>query len=250
MTDAILVERAEALPGVQLIRLNRPQKKNAITRAMYAAMTAALREACDDATVRVTAILGHAGCFSAGNDMADFMAAASHGDLGAEVIEFLRVLARHDKPLVSGVDGLAIGIGATLHLHCDMTIASARSVFRTPFTDLGLVPEAGSSLILPQIAGHQRAFAMLAAGEPFSGREAFDAGIVWRIVEPDGVEEETLALAARLSAKPAEALRLARRLIRGEPQERLARIDAEAAHFAERLRSPEAKAAFAAFLAR
>ncbi len=189
-------------PHVQVIRFNRPAKKNAITRVMYARMTEALKTANDDPSIRVSAFLGTEGCFSAGNDMADFLAFAMGGSLGAEVLDFLQALATARKPMVSGVDGLAIGIGTTIHMHCDLTIASDRSVFKTPFVDLALVPEAASSLIAPRIMGHQRAFALLAAGEAFSAEEAREAGLIWRVTTPAEVEAETLALAAKLAAKP------------------------------------------------
>jgi enoyl-CoA hydratase/carnithine racemase len=250
MTDHILVERPAAHPGVQIIRFNRPDKKNAITRAMYQAMTEGLTAADGTPDIRATAFLGTEGCFSAGNDLGDFLAVAIGGGMPREVIDFLYALVRSAKPVVSGVDGLAIGIGTTMHLHCDMTVASARSQFRTPFVDLALVPEAASSLLAPRIMGAQRAFAMLAAGEPFSGDEARDAGLVFKVVEPHQVEAETLSLAAKLAAKPPEALRLSRDLIRGDREEIIARIDEEARHFAARLQSAEARAAFEAFLRR
>ncbi|OHV85566.1 crotonase/enoyl-CoA hydratase family protein [Ensifer sp. LCM 4579] len=250
MTDHVLVERPEAYPGVQLIRFNRPEKKNAITREMYGKMTTALTVAQSDPAIRVTAFLGSEGCFSAGNDMTDFLAVAMGGSMGREVLDFLRALASAAKPIVSGVDGLAIGIGTTIHLHCDMTVASARSVFRTPFVDLALVPEAASSLIAPRIMGHQRAFALLAAGEPLEAAEALAAGLICKIVEAESVEERTLSLAARLATKPPEALRIARNLIRGDRKDVLARIDEEAEHFAAQLKSAEARAAFEAFMRR
>ncbi|MBZ7920703.1 crotonase/enoyl-CoA hydratase family protein [Ensifer adhaerens] len=250
MTDHVLVERPEAHPGVQVIRFNRPEKKNAITRDMYAKMTNALTVASSDPAVRATAFLGTDGCFSAGNDMADFLAFAMGGAMGMEVIAFLKALATATKPVVSGVDGLAIGIGTTIHLHCDLTISSDRSLFKTPFVDLALVPEAASSLIAPRIMGHQRAFALLAAGEPLTAREALDAGLIWKIVAQDAVQEETLALAGRLAKKPPEALRIARDLVRGDRGDVLARIDEEAKHFAAQLKSAEARAAFEAFMRR
>ncbi|MCG5478166.1 crotonase/enoyl-CoA hydratase family protein [Sinorhizobium alkalisoli] len=250
MTDHVLVERPEAHPGVQVIRFNRPEKKNAITREMYAKMTTALTVAQSDPAIRVTAFLGSEGCFSAGNDMSDFLAVAMGGSMGREVLDFLRALARAAKPVVSGVDGLAIGIGTTIHLHCDLTVASARSLFRTPFVDLALVPEAASSLIAPRILGHQRAFALLAAGEPLEAAEALTAGLIWKIVDAESVEETTLSLAARLAAKPPEALRIARDLVRGNRKDVLARIDEEAEHFAAQLKSAEARAAFEAFMRR
>ncbi|HEV7245820.1 MAG TPA: crotonase/enoyl-CoA hydratase family protein [Shinella sp.] len=250
MTDQILIERPENAPGVMVIRFNRPDKKNAITRAMYQAMTDALKAGDADEAVRATVFLGSEGCFSAGNDLNDFMTFAMGGTMGREVIDFLHALAAHGKPLVSGVDGLAIGIGTTIHLHCDLTYASIRTEFRTPFVDLALVPEAASSLLAPRLMGHQRAFALLAAGDGFSATAARDAGLIYAVVEPGLVEEHALAAAARLAAKPSKALAIARGLIRGERGEVAARIDEEAGHFAAQLKSPEARAAFEAFMAR
>ncbi|TIX89959.1 crotonase/enoyl-CoA hydratase family protein [Rhizobium sp. P44RR-XXIV] len=250
MTDHILIERSETAPHVQIIRFNRPEKKNAITRAMYQAMTDALKAADETPDIRVSVFLGTDGCFSAGNDMADFLAFAMGGSMGREVIDFLVALASARKPVVSGVDGLAIGIGTTIHLHCDLTVASDRSLFKTPFVDLALVPEAASSLIAPRLMGHQRAFALLALGEGFSATDAKDAGLIWKVTAPEAVEAETLALAARLAAKPPEALRIARDLMRGPPDAILGRITEEAEHFAARLKSAEARAAFEAFMKR
>lgn len=250
MTDHVLIERSEAAPHVQIIRFNRPEKKNAITRAMYQAMTDALKVADDTADIRVTVFLGTEGCFSAGNDMADFLAFAMGGSMGREVLDFLVALASARKPVVSGVDGLAIGIGTTIHLHCDLTVASDRSLFKTPFVDLALVPEAASSLIAPRLMGHQRAFALLALGEGFSAAEAKDAGLIWKVTTPEAVEAETLSLATRLAAKPPEALRIARDLMRGPPDAILGRIAEEAEHFAARLKSAEARTAFEAFMKR
>ncbi|MCJ8517569.1 enoyl-CoA hydratase/carnithine racemase [Pseudorhizobium tarimense] len=249
MSEHVLVEHPQAQPGVMVMRFNRPDKKNAITTEMYERMTVALREADNHASVRAVAFLGTEGCFSAGNDMADFLAYAM-GDGGRPAaVDFLQALATCDKPLVSGVDGLAIGIGTTLNLHCDMTLASDRSVFRTPFVDLALVPEAASSLIAPRIMGHQRAFALLAAGEGFSAEQAREAGIIWKVVPADAVEAETLALAARLAQKPPHALKIARSLIRNG-DDVLARMDEELVHFTKQLRSAEARAAFEAFMGR
>ena len=249
-TSPVQVERLAQAAGVQVVRLCRPEKKNALTRAMYARMTEALRAAEADDGVRVTVFLGQPGCFSAGNDMGDFAEAAAGGDFGAEVVAFLKALAAGHKPLVSGVDGLAIGIGMTLHLHCDLTIATPRTLFRTPFVDLGLVPEGGSSLLGPLLLGPQRAFSLLALGEPMSGEQAFAAGLVAGLAEPEALEAAVLAAAARIADKPPEALRAARRLLRGDPATLLARIDEEAGEFARRLRSREAQAAIAAFLQR
>jgi enoyl-CoA hydratase/carnithine racemase len=250
MSDHIIVEQSAAHPGIQIIRFNRPEKKNAITRAMYVRMTEALKAANEDSAIRATAFLGTEGAFSAGNDIGDFLAAAMGGSLGHELLDFLYALVNAEKPLVAGVDGLAIGIGTTMHMHCDLSIASDRSQFRTPFVDLALVPEAASSLIAPRIMGHQRAFAMLAAGEAFSADEAKEAGLIWKVCPAPDVETLTLAAAAKLAGKPPQALKIARDLIRGDRAEIIRRIDDEARHFAERLKSAEARAAFEAFMRR
>lgn len=250
-TDHILLERPETAPGVQIIRFNRPDKKNAITDAMYRAMIEALGAADADADIRVIAFLGSPGCFSAGNDMADFMAFAMSGGKGRLAAgDFLHALVGVQKPIVSGVDGLAIGIGTTLNLHCDLTVASSRSLFKTPFVDLALVPEAASSLLVPRIMGHQRAFALLAAGECFSADQAQQAGLIWKVVPETEVEAETLRIAAMLAAKPPQALKIARDLLRGDCADIRARIDAEIIHFAAQLQSAEARAAFEAFMRR
>lgn len=248
--ENVRIERPDTAAGVQIIRIDRPHKKNAITRPMYAAMAEALRAGDGDEAIRAHVFLGVPGAFSAGNDMQDFLAYASGGELGAEVIDFLKALALAEKPLIAGVDGLAIGIGTTLTLHCDLTFATPATTFRTPFSDLALVPEAASSLILPRIAGHQRAFAMLAAGLPFSAEEAREAGIVYRIVAGAELERTVLDAAAALAAKPPRAVKIARDLIRGPREDVLARIDDEARHFAAQLKSTEARAAFEAFMAR
>jgi enoyl-CoA hydratase/carnithine racemase len=251
MSDHILVDMPSAYPGVMVIRLNRPDKKNALTSAMYGRMTEALKEAEHDDAVRTIAFLGSEGCFSAGNDMADFLAFAMSG-AKEEPAAFglLKALATASKPMVSGVDGLAIGIGTTLHMHCDLTIASDRSLFKTPFVDLALVPEAGSSLLAPLVMGHQRAFALLALGEGFSASQAREAGLIWKVVAADAVEAETLSLAASLAAKPVQALKIARELVRGDPNSVLARMQQELEHFVAQLKSAEARGAFEAFMNR
>lgn len=250
MSEPVIIERYAENSAVQVIRFNRPEKKNAFTRDMYRTMTDAVNAANSDDGVRVTVFFGTEGCFSAGNDIGDFLAAAMGGSMGQDLIDFLYALAKAEKPLVSGVDGLAIGIGTTLNLHCDLTIASDRSQFRTPFVDLALVPEAGSSLIVPRIMGQQRAFAMLAAGEAFSAEDARLAGLIWKVTTAEQVEHQTLSAAAKLAAKPPEALKIARDLIRGPREEIIARIDEEARHFAARLKTAEARAAFEAFMRR
>lgn len=250
MTDHILIERPAAHPGVLVLRFNRPDKKNAITRPMYLALTQALQEANRDETIRAIVLLGTPGAFSAGNDMADFLAFATTGEMGKEVFDFLMTVVAVEKPLVSGVDGLAIGIGTTINLHCDLSLATPRSLFKTPFTDLALVPEAASTLLGPMIMGHQRAFAMFAAGEGFTAEEARAAGLIWKVVPEETLEEATLATAASLAAKPPQAMKIARDLLRKSRDGVAARIEEEARHFSAQIRSAEAMAAFQQFMAR
>jgi len=247
VTGHILVERHGA---VQVARMNRPDKKNALTRAMYAKMAAALVAGDADPGIRVHVFLGVPGAFSAGNDLADFLAVANGGEGGGEVWDFLVALAKAEKPVLSGVDGIAVGIGMTLNLHCDLTFATPRTVFRTPFVDLGLVPEAGSSLLAPQILGRQDAFALLALGEGFSAERAKAAGLIHAVVGESELEAAVLAAAERIAARPPEALKIARDLMRGPREPLLARIAEESELFRRRLKSDEAMAALAAFMER
>lgn len=243
----IIIERRGA---VQTIRMNRPDKKNAITRAMYAAMADALRSGDADPEIRAHVFFGVPGAFSAGNDLADFMAIATGGEGGGEVWEFLLALAQSEKPLLSGVDGIAVGIGTTLNLHCDLTFATPRTVFKTPFVDLGLVPEAGSSLLVPAILGRQQAFAMLGLGEGLSAERAKASGLIYDVVPEDTLEAAVLTAAEAVAAKPPQALKIARDLMRAPRETVVARIREEGEHFRERLKSDEARQAFMAFMSR
>jgi enoyl-CoA hydratase/carnithine racemase len=243
----ILVER---VGQAQIVRMNRPQKKNALTRAMYLAMSEALVAAERDDAIRVHVFLGVPGAFSAGNDLGDFLGIAEGGEGGGEVWDFLLALAQVRKPVVSGVDGIAVGIGTTLNLHCDLTFATPRTVFHTPFVDLGLVPEAGSSLMVPRLLGQQRAFALLALGEGLSAADAKMAGLIYEVVPEDALEQTVLAAAGRIAGRPPEALRIARDLMRGPREAIVARINEETARFRERLKSDEARTALTAFMER
>jgi enoyl-CoA hydratase/carnithine racemase len=247
VTDHILVERKGA---VQVIRMNRPDKKNAISRVMYAKMTAALTDGDADQAVRVHVFLGVPGAFSSGNDLADFMAAAMGEEIGTEAFNFLIALANSAKPIVSGVDGIAVGVGATINLHCDLTFATPRTEFRMPFVDLGLVPEAGSSLLAPEILGRQRAFALLGLGEAFSAERAKAAGLIYDVVPEDQLETAVFVAAEAIAAKPPQALKIARDLMLGPREALVSRIREEAEHFRVRLSSEEARAAFIAFMDR
>lgn len=250
MTDHILIERAGETGALNVIRFNRPDKKNAITRAMYSTMAKALIEGDRDENVRVHVMLGTPGAFTSGNDMQDFMAVAMGGSMGTEVLDFLASLATARKPIVSGVNGLAIGVGTTIHMHCDLTFATPDSRFHTPFVDLALVPEAGSSLLAPAAMGHQKAFALLAAGIPFSGDDAERAGLIYKTVSADELEPAVFAAAEHLAQKPPQALAISRRLVKQDPAPVIARMREEAELFASQLKSAEALAAFQAFMAR
>jgi enoyl-CoA hydratase/carnithine racemase len=237
--------------GVQIIRMNRPDKKNALNRDMYRAMADALVEGDKNDDIRCHLFLGVPGAFTAGNDIADFMLAAQGGaGIGAEVQAFLRAIITVTKPLLAGVDGMAIGIGSTMLLHCDIVYASTSARFKTPFLDLGLLPEAGSTLVAPRAMGYKAAFALLAMGEQLDPNGAKDAGLVSVVVDSGEFEEQAIAAARRVAARPPEAMALTRRLMRGNRDEIVARMEEESGHFAERLKSTEAQNAFMAFMSR
>ena len=236
---------------VRTVRMNRPDKKNALTSAMYAALAGAIETA--DASVKVRCILiqGVPGAFSAGNDLQEFMHVATSGEgLDPSAVRFLHALARSQRPLVAAVQGVAVGVGTTMLLHCDYVVAGTDARFSTPFVGLGLVPEAASSLLAPRLMGQRRAFSLLVMGQPLDAVAARDCGLVNRVVAPAEVDAEAMQAARQIAALPAEAVAAARRLMRGAPDEVVARIDEEVALFKERLGSAEARAAFDAFLSR
>ncbi|MFN3351789.1 crotonase/enoyl-CoA hydratase family protein [Pseudorhodoplanes sp.] len=237
--------------AVRILRMNRPEKKNALTAGMYEAMAAAIVATKTTPSIRCLVIAGQIGAFCAGNDLDEFRKAADEGEgLGEPVLRFLHALAYCERPMVAAVDGLAIGVGTTMLMHCDYVVASAASRFSTPFVGLGLVPEAASSLLAPRLMGPRRAFEMLVMGEPLDADRALALGLVNKVTESTEVEPQALAAAQKIASLPAEAVLAARRLIRGDPGEIAERIDEEADFFRERLQSPEARAAFAAFFAR
>jgi len=234
---------------VTTIRLDRPAKKNAITTEMYAALGDALSAAAADAAVRAVVLGGSRDCFTSGNDLGDFARAAQGaGDTGAG-LRFLHTLAGFDKPLIGAVAGVAIGIGTTMLLHCDLVYAAPTARFRTPFVDLALVPEAGSSVLLPALVGPRRAAQLLLLGEQMDAPTALSWGLINAVVDdPDAAAG---AAADKLGGLPPGALRATKALTRRAGRDAVAeamRIEGEA--FAERLRSPEAMEAFQAFLAR
>jgi enoyl-CoA hydratase/carnithine racemase len=230
--------------GVIEIHLDRPDKKNALTAAMYRTMTAALADASARPDIGVVLIAGRGDAFCAGNDIKDF-AAGPEG--GAAAFDFINAIAAFDKPLIAAVQGLAVGVGTTMLFHCDLVYAAPDARFITPFVNLGLVPEAGSSLLAPAVLGHAKAAAMLLLGEPVDAQGADRAGFVTAIVPADGLLDHARAKAAALMAKPPQALAATRRLMKGDPAALAARMAEEARLFRETLSSPEAQEAFAAF---
>ena len=235
---------------VRKIRMNRPEKKNALTLAMYEAMANAIEDAGKLDSVRCLIIAGTQDVFCAGNDLNDFIVMARSGSLGEPIVRFLHTLARCEKPIVAAVSGAAVGIGTTMLLHCDQVIASDSVVLLTPFVSLGLLPEAGSSLIAPRLMGHSRAFSLLIMGKPLTAEEARSAGIVNTVVPAAALDGHALNIAREIAALPPESVIAARRLMRGSVEETITRIDEEVEAFKTRLASPEAQKALAAFLNR
>lgn len=246
MTDHV---RTELTDGVLTVALSRPEKKNAITQAMYAALAEATRRARDDDAVRVILFRGEGDSFSAGNDIADFIAIGASGEgqlTDAPVFHFLKALADLDKPAVAAVRGRAVGIGLTLLLHCDMVVVAEDALLSAPFVNLALAPEAASSTLLPHVLGHQRAFEVFALGEPIDGRTALTWGLANRAVPAEQVEVVARELAENLAARAPNSIRKTKALMRDA--ERLwTLMQAEGEAFGAQMRSPEAMEAFMAF---
>jgi enoyl-CoA hydratase/carnithine racemase len=241
-TDLVQISVSD---GVMEIVWNRPAKKNALSNAMYRAATAALARAEADSAVRVVLLASAGDSFSAGNDLADFAAAAAGGEAPAGT-NFIQAIARFPKPLVAGVPGLAVGIGTTMLLHCDLVYVANDAKLTTPFINLALVPEAASSMLMPALLGHQRAFAMFALGEALSGAEAARLGLANAALPAAEVVQAARDAARRLALRPAGAVTAAKQLMR-QSEVILGQMRAESAIFAERLRTPEAMEAFTAF---
>jgi len=237
------IERIES-GGVIELHLDRAEKKNALTAAMYRTLTAALEEASRRPEIGAVLIAGKGDAFCAGNDLAAFLS----GPEGAEAaFAFIRAIAVFDKPIVAAVQGLAVGVGTTMLLHCDLVYAAPDARFVMPFVNLGLVPEAGSSLLAPMLMGHAKAAAMLLLGEPMDAEGADKAGLVTAILPHDALLDHARAKAAALMTKPPQALAHTRRLMKGDPAPVVARIEEEARLFRETMQSAEAREAFTAF---
>jgi enoyl-CoA hydratase/carnithine racemase len=245
MSDEVLVHAEQ---GVTTVTLNRLDRKNSITSAMYAALADALAAAQQDETVRVLLLQGHATVFSAGNDIGEFLNQPA-GDEDAPVFRFLRALATFTKPLLAAVCGPAVGIGTTMLFHCDLVYAGDNAAFSMPFVNLGLCPEAGSSLLVPQMLGYHRAAEALLLGEPFMAEAALEVGLVNRVLPPTEVNEVAQAQARKLAAKPLASLVETKRLMKRVHQQAvLAQIEEEARSFRQLLGAPAAKEAFGAFM--
>jgi enoyl-CoA hydratase/carnithine racemase len=236
------LQRTEA-GGVIELRLARPDKKNALTQAMYAAMTETLEEASRRDDVSAILFSGEGDAFCSGNDLADFQ----KPDRADNAMIFIKAISLFDKPVVAAVQGLAVGIGTTMLLHCDLVYAAPDARFIVPFAKLGLVPEAASSLLLPQRIGHAKAAAMLLLGEPLGVEAAEHGGLVTAIVPADTLLDHARAKARALAAMPPRALAATRRLMRGDGVAVAAQMELENEGFAEALRGAEAQEAFAAF---
>jgi enoyl-CoA hydratase/carnithine racemase len=234
--------------GVMTITLNRLDRKNSITSAMYGDMADALATAEADAGIRVAVLQGHETVFSAGNDIGDFLNKPPAG-MDSPVFRFLHGIATFPKPLLAAVCGPAVGVGTTMLLHCDLVYAGDNAAFAMPFVSLGLCPEAASSLLVPQMMGYHRAAEALLLGEPFMAEAALEVGLVNRVVPPTEASSVAQAAAQKLTAKPLSALVETKRLMKkGQQQLVLQQMADEGQSFARMLGEPAAKEAFGAFM--
>ena len=237
--------------GILTLEFDRLDKKNAITAAMYQAMADALRAADADPAVRVIVIRGKPEVFTAGNDLEDFMQrppTAGEGDQPAPVFQFLQQISQASKPLVAAVSGPAVGVGTTMLLHCDLVYVSETAKLSLPFVQLGLCPEAASSMLLPRLLGHQRAAEKLMLGEPFSAQEALQIGLATRVLPVAELNEFVHQQARKLAALPASSLRETKRLMKGGDKAAVqAKMAEEGEVFRRMLQAPEAKESFKAF---
>ena len=240
----ILITRQNQILTLQF---NRPEKKNAITAAMYQTLADALAAAEGDPEIRAIVFAGHPQIFTAGNDLDDFMKNPPQGD-NSPVYQFLSQLSRASKPLIAAVSGSAVGIGTTMLLHCDLVYAAETAKFSMPFVQLGLCPEAASSLLLPQLAGYHRAAEKLLLGEAFSAGEALQCGLVNRLLPADQLIDFAHAQAAKIAALPASSVRVTKQLMKQTHATAVAaQMTKESHHFGAMLQAPEAKEAFTAF---
>jgi enoyl-CoA hydratase/carnithine racemase len=240
--------RREFGDGILTLSINRPEKKNALNLAMYQALADGLCGADQDEAVRVIMITGSDSCFTSGNDLADFLTAPPTGP-DSPVMQFLAAISEARKPLVAAVNGVAVGVGVTMLLHCDLVYAGSSATFQMPFVNLGLCPEAGSTLLLPRLMGHQRAAELLLLGESFSSDKACSLGIVTQVCPDDQLLTLAHGKALQLAAQPAASVRLAKSLLKRDHGEKLRdTIAEEGVQFMARLKSSEAAEALQAFM--
>ncbi|KXF49991.1 enoyl-CoA hydratase [Rhodococcus sp. SC4] len=233
--------------GVQLLTMDRPERRNALNPATYHALAAAIEAADSDPDVRVSVVTGAGGVFTSGNDIESFQ--ETQGDGAGAGMVLLRALVCARKPIIAAVEGFAIGIGTTMLLHCDLAFAGRGTRFRVPFVPLGLCPEGGSSYLLPQVAGLKRATELLMLGDQFDADEAADAGVINRVVADGDALGVALERAGRLAAAPAESVELTKMLLRRPIRDAvLETLSVESVHFGKRRQSAEAQAAFAGFM--
>jgi len=233
--------------GVMTITFNRLDKKNSITSSMYATMADSVAQAAADPAVRVVVFQGHESIFSAGNDIVDFLNQPPSTQ-ESPVFRFLRGIATFEKPLLAAVAGPAVGIGTTMLFHCDLVYAGDNAAFSMPFVNLGLCPEAASSFLAPRMFGYHRAAEALLMGEPFFSEAAQEVGLVNRVVPPTEVNGYAQAQARKLAGKPLSSLIETKRLMKGDTQAVLQKMDEEGKSFGRMLREPAAKEAFGAFM--
>lgn len=252
MTTSCPSIKTAAHDGVLTIEIARPEKKNALTAAMYSAMAAALHQATQDAAVRAVLLCGQPGIFTSGNDIEDFMSrppAQGSQALDSPVFDFMRALLDCDKPVVAAVTGAAIGIGTTLLLHCDFVYVSDEARLAMPFVSLGLVPEFASSLLVPQLMGPRRAAERLLLGDPMTPEQAVECGLANAVLPSMEVLPHARRVAQRFNGMPPSAVRQAKLLMRRHSREAvLETIRTEGEIFSARLKSPEAQEAFSAFM--
>ncbi|SSB96807.1 Enoyl-CoA hydratase/carnithine racemase [Pseudomonas sp. 43mfcvi1.1] len=248
MTETLLLDRER---GLLTVRLNRPGKKNALTRAMYSQLAQALATADTDPQIRAVLLTGSSDCFTAGNDIIDFLEQPPN-DLDNPVFQFMLSLLDCRKPVIAAVAGPAVGIGTTLLLHCDLVYVSRDARLRMPFVNLGLCPEFGSSLILPRLLGQARAAQLLLLGEGFSGEQAVAWGIATEALDSgEAALAKAREVALRFESLPPDAVRISKQLMKASDREQLCKvIEEEGKLFTQRLRSPEAVAALSGFINR
>ena len=245
MVDHVINEVAD---GVQTVRFDRLESENALTATMCDAAADAIAFGESSSRVRAIVLTGGHGLFTVGNDPAEIAAFAEGAAIGDSVLRLLKTLAMVDKPVIAAVDGQVLGFGTTILFHCDYVVASEWASFAAPFADIGLPPDAASTLLAPRMLGYHRAFAMLVLGEHFDAQQAREAGLVNRVVAAEDVDGVAREIALALAAKPPEAVRMARRMMRGDRRDVLSRIDQETAGFVELLKSPAARDALQAWL--